>query len=473
MCIARGMMRRDGLEQDDDESSVGCAPLTGCARHDEWRASSFFTTRKVHSMRPIPYRPISPGGLTLPCAASSVGLLILSQIPFFDGPAGLLLVSLWLMVVSLHLLLGPVALYMAWKRGSSLRNTCIYLYFLLFAGVNVWVFVHGSGLDREVQNIWRRHSNPLEAQLHDTLQELEMRTASGAPPDPVKAAVAVQFVRRGADCNSRELHSKPFLVRACTLGLDELALAMLHQGADANAADSSAVTPLHAAAAKCSPDVVVELLRRGAKIDARDVWQNTPLILAVRSGKGDNVSVLLAHAPDANATDSNRQTPLIEAIARNDAPMVRNLVQAGADANGRDLSGRCVLALAAVKGNPEIVKALIAHGAVLNTPSQKLDLPLREALYTGRLDEASALLRIGADVNAATSKGDSLLAEVAGYNVRFSGGTAGKHDLLDWLLRHGADPEGRDRNGRSALQLVSSMADNESVKLLLQAGAKP
>ena len=101
------------------------------------------------------------------------------------------------------------------------------------------------------------------------------------------------------------------------------------------------------------------------------------------------------------------------------------------------------------------------------------DLPLREALQKGRLDDAEALLRIGADVNATTAGGDALLAEVAGYSVHYSGGTAGKHDLLAWLLRHGANPEGLDRQGRTALQLASGMADEESVRLLLQAGAKP
>lgn len=424
-------------------------------------------------MRPIPNRPIRPGGLTLLCLGSSVILLLISQAPFFEGPGGLALIIPWLVVLVLHLILGPVALYASWKQGPSLAAPLIYIYFLVFAGVHAWLFIHGSGLDREVQNVWRRHSNPLEAQLHATLQGFEMQKAAGMALDPAQAAVAVQFVRRGADSNYGDLHGKPFLLRACALGLDELAMVMLQQGADARAADGSGVTPLHAAAAESSPGVVKELLRLGALPDARDAWGNTPLILAVRAGRIDNATALLAHKPDVDAPDQNRQTPLLEAVARNDAPTARTLLQAGADANGRDLHGRSVLEVAAGQANQDIARLLLEHGAALNAPAHGHDLPLREALQRGRLDDAEALLRIGADVNATTAGGDSLLAEVAGFHVSYSGGTAGKHDLLAWLLQHGADPEGRDRRGRTPLQLASGMADEESVRLLLQAGAKP
>lgn len=417
-------------------------------------------------------RPIRPGKLTLFCVAGTVILVLVSQTPVFDGPGALGLIVLWLALLCLHLLVGPVALYAAWKRGPALANPLIYLYFLIFAGTNIWLFIHGSGLDRQAQTFWQRQSNPLEAQLHTTLQELEMHKAGGASPDLAKAAVATQFVRRGADCNYRALHPKPFLLRACGLGLDELALAMLQQGADVRTADASNVTALHAAAAECTPVVINELLRQGAAMEARDAWGNTPLLLAVRAGRIANVAALLERKPEVDATDQNRQTPLLEAVAAGDVTMTRALLLAGADADGSDLQGRSVLVVAAGLPNLEIAHLLLAHGATLNAPREGHDLPLREALGKGRLVEAEALLRIGADVNATTLAGDSLLAEVAGYDVRFSGGTSGKHDLLAWLLQHGANPEGRNRKGRTALELASGMGDGESVRLL-QAGATP
>jgi len=399
--------------------------------------------------------------------------MVISQASFFKGPGGLALIIPWLAVLGLHLFVGPVAIYAAWKQGPSLFKPSIYLYFTVFAAANIWLFIHGSGLDREVQTAWQRHGNPLEAELHATLLELEMDQARGNAPGPGKAAVAEQFVRRGADCNYQGLYGKPFLQRACALGLNELALAMLQRGAAAGSADSTGVTPLHEAAARCSTEVVNELLRRNAPIDARDAWKNTPLLLAVRSGKGGNVDALLARKADVNAADQSGRTPLIEAIARNDAPMVQALLQAGADANGQDLRGSSVLALAAVRQDRAIAELLQKYGAVLNAPSQGHDLPLREALRRGRLDEAGALVRIGADVNATTAGGDSLLAEVAGFSVRYSSGAAGKHDIMKWLLQNGADPEGRDRQGRTALVLAEKTKDGASVELLLEAGAKP
>ena len=447
--------------------------LTGCVPHDESLKYSITPTWDTDSMRPLPHRPVRPGGLTLLCVCSSAILLIISQASFFKGPGGLALIIPWLAVLGLHLTVGPVAIYAAWKQGPSLFKPSIYLYFTIFAAANIWLFVHGSGLDREVQTAWQRHGNPLEAELHATLQELEMEQARGNAPGPEKAAIAEQFVRRGADCNYQGLYGKPFLQRACALGLNELALTMLQHGAAAGSVDSSGVTPLHEAAARCATEVVEELLRRDAPVDARDAWKNTPLLLAARAGRGDNVEALLARRPDVNAADQSGRTPLIEAIARNDAPMVQALLQAGADANGRDLRGSSVLALAAVRQDRAVAKLLQEYGAVLNAPGHGRDLPLREALRRGRLDEAGALVGIGADVNATTAGGDSLLAEVAGFSVHYSSGAAGKHDIMSWLLRNGADPEGRDRQGRTALAIAEKMKDGTSADLLLKAGAKP
>jgi len=122
--------------------------------------------------------------------------------------------------------------------------------------------------------------------------------------------------------------------------------------------------------------------------------------------------------------------------------MVQALLQAGADANGQDLRGSSVLALAAVRQDRAIAELLQKYGAVLNAPSQGHDLPLREALRRGRLDEAGALVRIGADVNATTAGGDSLLAEVAGFSVRYSSGAAGNYfsEITAFHLRFDNQP---------------------------------
>lgn len=108
-------------------------------------------------MIPIPNRPVRPGRLTLLVAGSAC---CSSVRPPFDGPGGLALIIPWLVVLVLHLILGPVALYTSWKQEPSLAAPLIYIYFLVFAGVHAWLFIHGSGLDREVQNVWRRHSTP-------------------------------------------------------------------------------------------------------------------------------------------------------------------------------------------------------------------------------------------------------------------------------------------------------------------------
>lgn len=96
-------------------------------------------------MRPIPGRPLRPGGLTLLCVASSAMLVLVSQASVFEGPGGLALLLPWFAVLGLHLLVGPVALIAAWKQGPSLFKPFIYLYFALFAVVHAARWQRCSG----------------------------------------------------------------------------------------------------------------------------------------------------------------------------------------------------------------------------------------------------------------------------------------------------------------------------------------
>jgi ankyrin repeat protein len=137
----------------------------------------------------------------------------------------------------------------------------------------------------------------------------------------------------------------------------------------------------------------------------------------------------LAVLPGARASLAGRGVlaELIEALAAGAAlteagPFLIELCEAGADVFGAGASGRT---------------------------------PLQAALAADALKLAQAILEKGADPNAPDADGRSPLQEA----VAERRGSA----WLGLLLRHGADPQRRDRSGETALGLALEMGDREAV----------
>jgi hypothetical protein len=165
-------------------------------------------------------------------------------------------------------------------------------------------------------------------------------------------------------------------------------------------------------------------------------------------------------------------------------------------------SGRTDLMIAAASGDLDRVRALLAQGAKVNLLSRYGDTALINAvgLELRSVELAQVLIAAGADVNlaghgstaliAAAGKGDTALLQLllaAGANVNAAdeygltalicevqemGVREGSRESVEALLRAGADVNAKDRNGRTALSIARANHDDETVAILLQAGAK-
>ncbi len=206
------------------------------------------------------------------------------------------------------------------------------------------------------------------------------------------------------------------------------------------------------------------LLRAGADADLGNRYGITPLWLAATNRSPALVALLLEHGADAGAGLPHGETPLMAAARAGDAESIRLLLAAGADANVAESSlGETALMWAAAEDQADAIRALVAGGADTALASRKLDLapmnwlnigmvstvlpvggwpPLLFAARENAPAAALALIDVGADPDIRDPDGLTAL-NVAIMNAHY--------DLAIALLEAGADPDAADRTGMTAL----------------------
>ena len=122
-----------------------------------------------------------------------------------------------------------------------------------------------------------------------------------------------------------------------------------------------------------------------------------------------------------------------------------------------------VLLVAVERGLDNFVDHLIQIGTDVNANSPG-KTPLVTAVSNGHVKIAEALIAAGADVNVAQSsrRGVTALTEAARKEY---------NNIIRYLVRLKADVNISENDGTTALMLAASYGDDESVELLLEAGA--
>ena len=148
------------------------------------------------------------------------------------------------------------------------------------------------------------------------------------------------------------------------------------------------------------------------------------------------------------------------AIERDDVAIVTLLIKRGANPNfGIDGPADTPLLNAARVGCWEITEILLRAGA---NPSGRAGLPNRAwfplfaAVSNGHQRVVRLLLSAHADVNARLGLGSSgqVLPAAAGPTALMEAARRGDLEVLELLLKAGADPGVRDENGRRAVGLA-------------------
>ncbi|KAJ8674393.1 hypothetical protein QAD02_005655 [Eretmocerus hayati] len=228
-----------------------------------------------------------------------------------------------------------------------------------------------------------------------------------------------------------------------------------------NQCDKLGRTSLHYAALERNVEMVRMLLSAGARPNLADKEENTPLLLATQCRSRENFSDVAEKLSEVfdkiiGEVRINSAEPEVGEKKNGDAPI---LDQACTPWQLRD---------------KELIDLLLTHGASLTTVDRNGLNALLHAVQNDKIPIVKQLLEAGADinfVNVKVVKRDPSTPMTALHLAIM------KHDLdmLEYLLRHGADPNQTNELGRSILSCAAEVSPSKNMlprlELLLLHGA--
>ena len=234
---------------------------------------------------------------------------------------------------------------------------------------------------------------------------------------------------------------------------------------------------------------IQQCLAAGTDINVPDQEGKTPLSYAVEKGQLSVVELLLAHGADVNLQDNQGAAPIRWAALSKDQKIVAHLLDSGAQidlptaaflgnmtffedyfAQGGDVNtwqGSSLLktVLLYSRNHLSIVKLLIAFGADVNAYNDDDDWgsPLHLAAQCSPKDVVELLLRSGANLEARDKNGETPLHKAV---------DCGRRQITEFLIEQGSNIEAKDNRGTSPLFLAVNRGDRAIAKFILEHGAE-
>ncbi|MGZ5476744.1 MAG: ankyrin repeat domain-containing protein, partial [Thermoanaerobaculia bacterium] len=268
------------------------------------------------------------------------------------------------------------------------------------------------------------------------------------------------------------------------------------------ASKKEATQALLAAAAEGEGDAIVAALAAGADPDARDANKSPALVLAASQtmfGREQKVMEAFVKAKaNVNIADKDGMTPLMAACATDRWAIIEALLAAGAKTEAKDKDGWTAVHYATSNGKWASLDKLIAAKANVNAVDGDKYSAVMMAIGGGRGGMAEKLMKAGATFPTAWPDGASSLIHATGGRdlaaVRIALANNPKIDepapddgftplaIASWnddpqivmeLLRAGADPAIKNKEGKIALELATSQKNAEVIALLGGTWEKP
>lgn len=192
-----------------------------------------------------------------------------------------------------------------------------------------------------------------------------------------------------------------------------------------------------------------------------------PLHAAARQNSATNVAQLLSSGSPLEARDPSGSTALLVAARANAIDAAKALIQAGADVNAKDNIHDSAYLYSGARGHIEILKMTLAHGADLKSTNRFGGTALIPAAERGHVETVQTLVNAGVAVDHINNLGWTALLEA----IILGDGGQRHQQIVDILLKAGADPNLADRDGVTPLQHARKRGFETIENLLLTAQA--
>ncbi|KAI9853089.1 MAG: hypothetical protein M1838_001590 [Thelocarpon superellum] len=276
----------------------------------------------------------------------------------------------------------------------------------------------------------------------------------------------VQFLlEQGAEM---ELKSGPkqrtALHVAVMMGHEKVTEILLAHGADIESRESAGFRALHFAAANACHSILEKLIAKGAKLDERDAKECTALHHAASHADEFALPLLLRAGANVDVTNDTGHFPIHVAAASGPPRNVTALLEGGAGIETEDRMGWTPLHHATSKGRKDVILCLLAAGAVPEPRSKIRATPAVLAAIFGRVGVLDTLREAGGNLDHRDNCGSTpmLYALLNGHE-----------DVVEWLLAHGADPNIPNQTGWTPLHQASQTGGESIIRRLLDKGADP
>ncbi|XWS57699.1 hypothetical protein CRYUN_Cryun09bG0195800 [Craigia yunnanensis] len=254
-----------------------------------------------------------------------------------------------------------------------------------------------------------------------------------------------------------------FLNAACTGNLDLLKniAAQLDEGKGlaktvADIKDANKRGAIHFAAREGKTEVCRYLLEElKLDVDTKDEDGETPLLHAARQGHTLTAKYLLDHGASYAIPSDLGATALHHSAGIGNIDLLKYILAKGVEVDPQSDVGT-PLVWAAGHAQHDAVKVLLEHHANPNAETEDNITPLLSAVAAGSLACLDLLIQAGAKVNVAA--GGATPLHIAADN--------GSPELINSLLKAGADPNVIDEDDQKPIQVAAARGQRVAVEIL-------
>ena len=251
------------------------------------------------------------------------------------------------------------------------------------------------------------------------------------------------------------------LYTSCYQGYFNICLELLRAGGDPFIASNNGTTPLMVAAHFRHIEIVELLISMNIDVNAQNKYGATALSYSCKNGWFKTTLTLLDANADPSIAMNDGWTPLMIASDKGHNEIVELLVNAKVNTSTQNSNGATALYIACQNGHLGTVLTLLDAKADPLIATSNGWTPLMIACETGQTETVELLMNFGIDVNFYNNGGDTAL-HAACQNKQFK--------IIYLLLNYHANPNipRNDGAGWTPLMIASSMADIDTILLLLQ-----